>query len=359
MRTNLFAPWLVVALLAPACGGPNKDGIECVQDSNCSLTEGGQCIQAPSGRHWCAYPDPTCPSGMRYMDFDVGDGLAGMCVAEDSPDAAIADGGADASPTIDALPDAPWPDAAPGQWGTPEYVLNINTSNTWELQPSASADHLELYFARTLPGVENFDIYVTTRNSTTELWSLASKVDALADTGASESSPEVSPDKLELYVVIDNMIHRSTRSSTISAWTTPSLVFIGSGRSPALTGDGLTMYYIGSGYSVKKRVRTATTASWGVQQDVAIPGDPSYNSVSVSADELHLLLSSVVSSGIPEVVELSRDATSDPWGNLAEVPTLTDLNPPPRDCDFFVDANEMYCALGDGTDFDIFFVRRE
>jgi hypothetical protein len=45
---------------------------------------------AESGHQWCAYPDPACPSGYRYSDQSVGDGLSGQCVADDGvPDAGI------------------------------------------------------------------------------------------------------------------------------------------------------------------------------------------------------------------------------------------------------------------------------
>jgi len=42
---------------------------------------------------WCAYPDGMCPSGYRFSDFDVGDGVGGQCTGGttdagvDSPDA--------------------------------------------------------------------------------------------------------------------------------------------------------------------------------------------------------------------------------------------------------------------------------
>lgn len=99
---------LSVALLGCGDDGGN-DGIECVLDSHCDRQSGGDCIVAPSGKQWCAYPDATCESGLRYDERDVGDGLAGMCVASEAPDAGI-DGSVDGS--VDAsLPDASISDA--------------------------------------------------------------------------------------------------------------------------------------------------------------------------------------------------------------------------------------------------------
>src|SRR5439155_365942 len=57
---------------------------------------------ASTGNHWCAYPDPVCPSGYRFSDHDVGDGVSGSCVAQ--TDTGV-DGGSDAG--VDAPVDAP------------------------------------------------------------------------------------------------------------------------------------------------------------------------------------------------------------------------------------------------------------
>lgn len=70
----------IVSLLAAACSG-GANNFECSGNAGCDLSGGGMCIAAPSGRNWCAYPDPACPGGYRYSDQNVGDGLAGQCVA--------------------------------------------------------------------------------------------------------------------------------------------------------------------------------------------------------------------------------------------------------------------------------------
>jgi hypothetical protein len=66
-----------LALFLAACPG-TKD-VQCEENSNCDLGAGGVCTLAPTGNQWCAYPDPECPSGTRFSDEDVGDGLAGAC----------------------------------------------------------------------------------------------------------------------------------------------------------------------------------------------------------------------------------------------------------------------------------------
>lgn len=73
-------------LLAGAIGGAfacsNRANVQCATDPNCDLTTGGVCAAAGTGNHWCAYPDPTCPSGLRFSNQDVGDGVGGACVAQ-------------------------------------------------------------------------------------------------------------------------------------------------------------------------------------------------------------------------------------------------------------------------------------
>src|SRR5688500_6350315 len=95
---NLVSWTLAATSLALLAGCPPKQDVQCVESSNCDLATGGQCVSTTSGNQWCAYPDPNCPSGYRYSDLDVGDGLSGACVQ------ASTDAGIDAAKLIDATP---------------------------------------------------------------------------------------------------------------------------------------------------------------------------------------------------------------------------------------------------------------
>lgn len=77
----LFGGFLV------ACGG--RANVQCESDGNCDLSGGGKCVAASTGNEWCAYPDPECPSGYRYSNDDVGDGVGGVCVAGTGVDAGV------------------------------------------------------------------------------------------------------------------------------------------------------------------------------------------------------------------------------------------------------------------------------
>lgn len=81
MRIKQVTLLAVISASIFAAGCIEHVNVQCVENSNCDLSFGGVCTTAPTGNQWCAYPDPQCPSGYRYMDFDVGDGVSDVCVA--------------------------------------------------------------------------------------------------------------------------------------------------------------------------------------------------------------------------------------------------------------------------------------
>jgi formylglycine-generating enzyme required for sulfatase activity len=87
-------------LAASACN--NLADVQCDVSSSCDLSGGGICAMSASGNHWCAYPDSSCSGGYRYSGFQVGDGLAGVCLYQ--MDAGVPDAPA---PDLDAGPPPP------------------------------------------------------------------------------------------------------------------------------------------------------------------------------------------------------------------------------------------------------------
>ncbi len=68
-----------VGMLA-SCKSSGSD-VQCADNTNCNAATGGVCRENPgSGSQWCSYPDLECPSGFRWSDEDVGDGVSGYCV---------------------------------------------------------------------------------------------------------------------------------------------------------------------------------------------------------------------------------------------------------------------------------------
>lgn len=151
------------AVLLVACGG--RQNVQCEQDSNCNLSGGGVCtLNATTGNRWCAYPDPQCPSGYRFSDLDVGDGVSGECVIRlidagiDSQDAYVGDG------NITCRPRIAFTDGAANMrevWVTnPDGTGKQNVSNAAsydDWRPSWSPDGTKLVFESNRSG--NFDIW--------------------------------------------------------------------------------------------------------------------------------------------------------------------------------------------------------
>ena len=104
-----------------ACPGP-RDPIECIDDTSCGLAPGGHClVNDGTGHQFCAYPDPGCPGGMRWSDYDVEEPISGACVV----------------PSLDAGIDAPglpaYDIAYPSEWRmsvagpTSGFIVIVNT----------------------------------------------------------------------------------------------------------------------------------------------------------------------------------------------------------------------------------------
>ncbi len=251
-------------------------------------------------------------------------------------------------------------DAMQGQWGRPERVLNVNTPESNERDPSVTADHLELYFYRSYQGTGG--IFVASRLSPESPWGIPAPVWTTSELRG--SFPEVSPDGLELYFNNGTIINRSVRLSRTAAWGAPTELFFGG--PVALTGDALTMYHTSydtnPSYQIRKRTRTSIGAAWRPEEPVAgIDPSSRYNSISVDKHDLYIVLSGPVELGIPKVAEMSRASISEPFQGLQELPTLTTPRPEHEECDMFGADDAMYCHHSDDfvSQDDIFFVRRQ
>ncbi len=121
-----------VGVVAAACGVPEAP-IECPDRTVCDLRAGGVCAVAPSGKHWCTYFDPQCPSTNRWGPY-AGDGLADECVAGGPPDA-----GPDA--TFDTTPPATTITGMPSAISGPNvtFMFQSNEPGTFECSLDGSA----------------------------------------------------------------------------------------------------------------------------------------------------------------------------------------------------------------------------
>jgi hypothetical protein len=117
---------LVAISFVLLAGCPNRQNVPCSEDRHCDLSSGGACLAGPSTSSWCAYPDSSCPSGFRYSDFDVGDGVGGTCVDDEGPK----DAGIDAPgvPAFDVAYPSEWRFSVAGP--VSGYFLVINRGVT-------------------------------------------------------------------------------------------------------------------------------------------------------------------------------------------------------------------------------------
>lgn len=77
----------VVLLFGSLSACSSRADLQCDQSASCNFVAGGMCSDPGTGNGWCAYPDSACQSGYRYSDVQVGDGVSGQCVVNESADA--------------------------------------------------------------------------------------------------------------------------------------------------------------------------------------------------------------------------------------------------------------------------------
>jgi ELWxxDGT repeat protein len=175
-------------------------------------------------------------------------------------------------------------------FGAAHAVEGINTPDTIEWAPAVSADELEMFFGRRNLD-EDFDLYVSRRNSKDAPWGLPELVKEL-QTSDFDGQPSLSSDGLTLYYVngndapnFDDLIVdvRSARRPTpTSPFEKPTILFGG-------------------------------------------PGEPPTVAPSISADELTLYAQRLDPVGrIADVYVSHRATTDDPWGELVPMPELSD-----------------------------------
>lgn len=281
-----FAGLLSLLGTLAACGSHSK--LQCEQSSSCDLATGGVCSDPGTGNRWCAYPDGSCPSGYRYSDVQVGDGIAGMCVT-------TADAGVDGPPIssdgnssggdntckprvvfVDGQP--PFSNGDDGSGRRHVWVANPDGTEMLELSrnagtdsahPSWSPDGLKIAFASNPTG--KYDIFVVNVNGD-GLTNLTSGSDFPFDA----SNPVWSPDGTRIafstvghpWIMNANgtgatSISTKLLGGAIMAWSPGGTQLVVSGSDPTVANSGgLYVFTIGStGEAVKITSGTASAFS--------------------------------------------------------------------------------------------------
>lgn len=337
MSTRVAFALVVLAGALGLAGCPLRRDVPCGEPGHCDLATGGACVAAATGTTWCAYPDPSCPDGLRFADRDVGDGVAGQCAAAGS-----------------ATPDARMPpgDAYDPQWGTAAEVLHVNGGFP-DRGPALSADGLELYFWRFESDPPAGEIFVATRTTRDGAFSTPRAVAEVNDPAGNEIGAVPSHSGRELLVNKAGLLLHATRASRAAAYGTPAPTGI-VGRSYSLSADDLVLYHVagcppthhdGDGPCLHRRTRSAVGAPWSASTVVAWPeGERQWNAAQVSSDQLHVLLSTPASGNTLPCAQASRTAIDQPWGPLRLVDAVS-IDPTAADAWWSEDRAEIYFTV--------------
>ncbi len=156
-----------------------------------------------------------------------------------------------------------------GPWGNPVNLGSTVNSTYSEWCPNISADGLSLYFCDYLSprpgGYGEWDIYVTTRSSVSDPWSIPVNLGPNVNSSGIDASPNISADGLTLFLNSNRsgglgnsdlwMTWRKTRDADWepSINLGPTVNESGFEASPNLSADGTTLYFgsqrpVGSGF---------------------------------------------------------------------------------------------------------------
>jgi len=134
--------------------------------------------------------------------------------------------GPDASTLPDAVPPPDVQQAPP--WGTPTLIAALEDPLYHSRSPTLSQNRLELYFDSDR-GDLGWDIWRSTRASTSDAWATPSKVNELSDNALWETGPSLSPSGLTIWLNRnaegeDRDIYVATRPNPSSPWSSPTAV---------------------------------------------------------------------------------------------------------------------------------------
>jgi hypothetical protein len=176
----------------------------------------------------------------------------------------------------------------------PQFFTNVQPvfppSGSQDFAPALNRSETVMIFSSNRAGGQgNYDLWEVRRPNVASPWGTPAPLTAL-NTPSADYEAGLSDDELELYFVSNRPgslgydIWVSTRASTSAAWGAPvnlGAVVNGAGRSlddPQLTDDGLTLFYTSGesgGGDIYTVTRTARSQPWGNKAAFAPANDPS------------------------------------------------------------------------------------
>jgi len=231
---------------------------------------------------------------------------------------------------------------------------NINSSSV-EVDPSISADGLELFFeSRRSGGHGNGDIYVSRRASKDDLWGPCMNIGAPVNTAYYDQCPSISADGLSLYFSSDRPggygiddLWVTTRARVSDPWGPPVNLGATVNTSadewmPSISADGLVLFFMSSraggfgGNDLWFTSRATKDDLWDSPVNLGATINSSLNEAcpDISADSRMLFFSDHMlgpfrpgGCGGQDIWVTRRAITNDPWGepmNLGPVINSSD-----------------------------------
>jgi hypothetical protein len=237
-------------------------------------------------------------------------------------------------------------------FGEPTDLGSTVNSSAEDSTPNISTDGLELYFRSNRSGGSgNYDVWVTTRDTTDDEWGPPVNLGPAVNTSATDSCPSVSADGLSLFLMSNRTgghggmdMWVTTRPTTNDPWTTPVNLGTAINSSandgcPSISADGLTLFYKAGGLGgyggddLWASTRTAADEDWPSPANLGATVNTAYTDCcpSISGDDLALFFHSdrPGSLGFLDVWVTTRADVSEPW--RAPVNLGTGINTPSYD----------------------------
>jgi Tol biopolymer transport system component len=214
---------------------------------------------------------------------------------------------------------------APGAWGPATQVFPPNG----EFNPTLTSDMLELFFVR------NGQIYVTTRTSVADAWSMPVLVAELA-TASFDGVPEVSGDGLTMYFLSTRIsgtgrsdIFMASRVSRSDLWSgivqVPELESTAVDGTPVVADDGLTLVMPssrGGDSDLYTSTRPTTASTWATPVSLAGVNSSAYDSDPFMMNDRLAIYFRSDRDGTADLFVARRASIAYPFGTPVAIPEL-------------------------------------
>jgi Tol biopolymer transport system component len=225
--------------------------------------------------------------------------------------------------TEDAPSCASW-----GPFSAAMHVPSLSTVNN-EFGTGISADNLAIVLDTDRTGVSSWDLFEATRTDASVPFGTPVQIQELTTVG-SEDNPALSADGLTIYFSSDRLgqssVWSATRTSRMQPFGSETQVVtpvapLVSASTPSISADELTIYVTVTratlDYNIAFATRSSTTEPFGALVEIPILSTTRMEAnPSISADGLELFYQTNVAGSL-DINVMRRATTSEPWGSEA------------------------------------------